>query len=364
MSRRAGLGAGVALLGSCLWLACTTPLAEGEARYREGDWLGALEIWRSIPQDAADHEAAQQRLADLEPEFEQLVLRYKQRARYFERAGRLAESLLNYRLALKLQPEDRETLSHVQALARRLAEDRGRFAEALRDDLEAGELGAAREHLDALTTLDPFDPALETQARELDERIQAEVERLLRRGAARFRRGDLDAAERQFRAAIALAPRNDAAQGYLSYLATVRREAKRTGVRPAQLHIPERFATEKQIRAQGLHQNAIAAEESGDPWRAIRYELRALHLDPGHVEARRHLTELREALAPRLDALIESGRDHFRREDLQSALDQWRRALLIDPTNARAREYVARAERMLENLERLRSEGPERVGRR
>ncbi len=63
-----------------------------------------------------------------------------------------------------------------------------------------------------------------------------------------------------------------------------------------------------------------------------------------------------EATIRSLNALIEKGRTYFRNEDLQSALDSWRRALLVDPDNERAQAYAARAERQLENLERLRSE--------
>ena len=115
--------------------------------------------------------------------------------------------------------------------------------------------------------------------------------------------------------------------------------------------------------------DAAAAGETKAPEISIEAarvegELRALHVDSEHTEARHHLDELRAELAPEVDGLIESGRKHFREEDLQSALDQWRRALLIDPHNERAREYVARAERMLENLERLRSEPPNHVGAR
>ena len=39
-----------------------------------------------------------------------------------------------------------------------------------------------------------------------------------------------------------------------------------------------------------------------------------------------------------------------------TALDRWRRALLIDPANDQARDYADRAEHMLANLERLRAE--------
>jgi len=57
-----------------------------------------------------------------------------------------------------------------------------------------------------------------------------------------------------------------------------------------------------------------------------------------------------------VEELIRRGQDEYQQEDLEAALEQWRKALLIDPGNAQALEYVARAERLLENLERLRAE--------
>ena len=62
--------------------------------------------------------------------------------------------------------------------------------------------------------------------------------------------------------------------------------------------------------------------------------------------------------------MIEDGRVHYEEEELQSALDAWRNALLIEPGNEKARDYVARAERLLQNLEQLRSEPEPRVGAR
>jgi Flp pilus assembly protein TadD len=65
---------------------------------------------------------------------------------------------------------------------------------------------------------------------------------------------------------------------------------------------------------------------------------------------------VRARLSDEVDRLIEEGRTAFREEDLQSALDLWRQALLIEPENERTRAYIARAERQLENLERLRAD--------
>ena len=141
---RLGLRSGLAALAAGMTLACATALDTGERHYRDGDRLGALETWRSIPPDHRDFAPGQQRLAEVEEEFQSLVIRYKQRGRYFESRERLAESILNYRLALKLQPDDRETLDHVQILSRSLAAEKAATLEAFRQDLARRELGAAR----------------------------------------------------------------------------------------------------------------------------------------------------------------------------------------------------------------------------
>ena len=351
---RRALHAACALLA----VACTTPLELGERRYREGDRIAALEIWREVPEDSRDHARAERRIAEVEAEFARLVVQYKQRARFFEQRDRLAESILSYRLALELQPGDVGTLEHVQALARVLASRK----RELRSDYVAavgrGDLARASELLGRLRTLDPIDPDLETDHRQFADALRVEIERLSRAGRSAFGAGSYAAAERAFRGVLALDPENESARGYLSYIATIRGAADRGGAAASDFD-PSAFATETEIRAEGFHQNSLAAERRGNLYAAIRQELRALEVEPHHAAAREHLAALRERLAPELEGLIDAGRAAFRNEDLYSALESWRQALLIDPENERTRAYVARAERQLQNLERLRSEPAE-----
>ena len=338
------------------WAGCGTPLAAGERLYREGDRLAALETWRAIPEHDAGHEKALERIAVVEEEFHQLVVRYKQRARYFEAKERLAESIINYRLALKLQPDDAETLAHVQDLARKVVRERLALRARYRADFEAGDLAKAGANLAQLRTLDPFDPELQVEERELHAGLQQSISQLLAVGRRGFSDGYHLAAERAFQSVLALDPNNESARGYLSYIDTIRRASQTAGDEPAAFEPPETFASDAEIRAEGFHQNALVAAAAGDRFVAIRHDLQALNAFPGHTGASRHLADIRRQLTPQVDILIEEGRTHFRNEDLQSALDSWRRALLVDPDNERARAYAERAVRQLENLERLRSE--------
>jgi len=205
------------------WAGCGTPLAAGEQLYREGDRLAALETWRAIPEDDAGHEKAQERIAVVEEEFHQLVVRYKQRARYFEAKERLAESIINYRLALKLQPDDAETLAHVQDLAREVVRERLALRTQYRADFEAGDLAKAGVSLEQLRTLDPFDPELQAEERELHAGVQQSITQLLAAGRRGFSDGNHLAAERAFQSVLAVDPNNESARGYLSYIETIRR---------------------------------------------------------------------------------------------------------------------------------------------
>lgn len=336
--------------------ACTTPLEVGEGLYREGDRLGALEVWRAAVEEGSDDPDIPTRIAVVEEEFEQLVVRYKKRASYFEGKGRLAESILNYRLALKLQPHDAPALAHVQELARELAKQKAELEATYQVSFGERDLASARIGLDQLRKLDPFDPELESEERRLQDALLAEVTHRLATGRLGLAAGNYAQARRAFHAVLALEPDNESARGYLSYIATIRRENEELGEEPAAFEAPEAFASDAEIRAEGFYQNGLAAERVGDLYTAIRHDVRALGADPGHAAARSHLAEMRRRLAAEVEPLIEAGRRQFRNEDLQLALDLWRRALLIDPDNERARAYVGRAERQLENLERLRSE--------
>jgi tetratricopeptide (TPR) repeat protein len=358
MTRRArGAATGIAWLPLVLSIACASTLDKGERLYRDGDTLGALETWRDTPIDDPKYDEILQRVRIVETEFRQLVTRYKQRGHYFEDQGRLAESILNYRLALKLQPDDAATLERVQTLARSLAESKRELEVSFGEAFNSADLRTARDLLSQLRSLDALDPELETQERQLDEALRIELTRRLSTGRVLFTAGNHEAARRTFEGVLELDPENESARGYLSYIRTIRRESVGLSEAPAAIDSPsESFATDSEIRAEGFFQNAVAAYAAGDVYAAVRYDMRALEANPEHAEARAHLEGIRTENRRSVEPLIERGRTAFRNENLQLALDLWRRAHLLDPDNERIRAYIDRAERQLANLERLRRE--------
>jgi tetratricopeptide (TPR) repeat protein len=304
MTRRASTLALLAVLG----LGCATPLALGEERYREGDRRGALEIWRAAPEDDRDQAEIQQRIADVEAEFAELVRGYRQSAQRLEGEGRLAEAVLDRRLALALQPDDRESWAHVQRLARELAARKSALADDYALQRSAGDLSGARETLVSLRTLDPFDPALEGEERQLEVDIAR------------------DRAERKL--ALFDEYQELLLAGDLQGAQTTLAELRELEPDDPQLETEQRRLTA-----------SIALE-----WRRQR--------QPSPARPSASPEDRRDEV----EGLIEAGRAAFVEERLETALVLWRQALRIDPKNERVQAYVARAERELERLEKLREE--------
>jgi tetratricopeptide (TPR) repeat protein len=122
--------------------------------------------------------------------------------------------------------------------------------------------------------------------------------------------------------------------------------------------LPPPSVSSEEILAEGRYRSGQQAEESGDPYRAIRDYEEALRIDPKHTAARRRLMALRAELAPRVPGLYEQGKRYFQDEDLEKALVVWRNALLIAPDDQRTKENVDRAERILSRLEEIQTRGP------
>jgi tetratricopeptide (TPR) repeat protein len=240
----------------------------------------------------------------------------------------------------------------VRSLAASVDEARNAYAEAY----EAGDLMAARAQLAVLRTLDPFDPRLATDALRLEDTVQREVKPLLAKGRRAFSSGNYRSAERAFRRVLEIDPENETARGNLSFIAQIRHvEKTAAGTDSPVVDPPQIHATEQEIDAEGLFQNAVRAEREGDLFKAIAFDRRALEANPNHPVAKTHLSDLQRRM-PSAEELIRKGQEDYQQEDLEAALEQWRNALLIDPGNAEALEYVARAEKLLANLEQLRAE--------
>jgi tetratricopeptide (TPR) repeat protein len=320
-------------------------------------------VWRDISPNSREYARAHARLETIEGELASSLARYEKRAEFFEDEGRLSEAVLYYRLALKLDPDRPKTLARTQSLYRELRakeiEERARLAAAL----TAGSLREANETAERLQRLDPFDPGIQIELRQVRAETGAQVLRLLEDGKRAYALGDRNGARLAFERVLELDAENEAALGYLSYIKRYDQEAANQAVRlersrPAAGALPPPTVSSEEILAEGRFRTGQQAEEVGDPYRAIREYNAALRIDARHSSARRRLMALRAELAPRVPTLYEQGKRYFQDEDLEKALVVWRNALLIAPDDARTKENIDRAERILSRLEEIQTRGP------
>jgi tetratricopeptide (TPR) repeat protein len=323
---------------------------------------GALSIWGEVAPDHSDYATANQRMEEVRSELDRLVDRHKQRGRYYEQHGRLAESVLDYRLALTLEPGDDATLERVQQLVRLLAKRRAELSRAYRETFARGNLLAARDALAGLEIVDAFEPSLPSRRRELSQALRAAIARRMASGRNHFTSGRSQDARVEFEAALELDPQNESALGCLSHLDGARRPRPddRSSVDVSDMPAAG-CATDNEILAEDLYQKALAAERTGEFEAALRHDQRALSANDEHANARAHIDLLRLRMSDEVDSLLDEGVRAYREENLQLAHDFWQRALLIEPDNERASDYLDRVERQLRNLEQRRSAPDEAV---
>jgi tetratricopeptide (TPR) repeat protein len=227
MTRKRVMLAAAAWLGcGVLQTGCATPGAEGEYLYSTGDLRGAIESWRED-----DASALAPRIAAVEAELATRVQRYIANARVLEGDGRLEEALLDYRLALELQPDDKATLDHVQQLARTAVAQRRALVEAYREVRARGDLAASQPALEKLRRLDPFDPAYQSEELRLRAAIDeeqrtrrdraraaraAQVESLVEAGRTAFGDEKLVTAIGLWRQALLIDPENERIQAFIA----------------------------------------------------------------------------------------------------------------------------------------------------
>jgi tetratricopeptide (TPR) repeat protein len=365
-------------------LGCAGTLERGEALYRQGDLRGALELWTSVPPSDRRYAQTQSRLSGVRSELQRSFRLYQKRGEYYEAAGRSAEALLDYRLALKLDPAQRPLMDRVQTLVRELAKRKGEERRQLASALERGDLPAANQHAERLVNLDPFDPAVLLEVRQLRGTFGAELARHSEAGKALYASGAHSQAADEFRNVLALDADNEEALGYLDYIRAIQSPsasldealaqntqaaasggsgAARPPARSAREAEPEpapraisastRPLTQEDILAAGHFRSASQAELDGDLYWAIQQYEATLRVRPEHGAAQRRLRTLRERLAPQVEALDEAGKRYFAEEDVQNALVMWNRVLLIDPSRERTARNVEDARKILSRLEEI-----------
>jgi tetratricopeptide (TPR) repeat protein len=347
----------VASLIGLLAAGCASRLDTADELYRNGALREAVGVWRSVPADSAERPLAEERLRVVEGELGRMLRRFEKQAAFFEVEGRLAEALLYYRLALELDPGRGATLDHVQMLARELSSRAGELRGQMLASLERKDLVSAAQRAKELLVVNPLDPAVQIDVRQVQHAIAAEVLHNMEIGRRAYAAGDLDTARGAFEAVRALDDDHEEALGYLSYIELSERSAQRQATTVALAPRPARPARgeprSEELLAEGYFRKGQRAERRDQPFRALAEYERALAADAQHAGARSALERLRAQLSNQVPVLYADGNRFFQDDDLHNALKHWNQVLLIQPDHPQAAENAERARRILERLEEL-----------
>ena len=345
-----------------LAIGCASPLDRAEELYRQGALREAVEAWRAVPEDSPDHARAGERLGAVEPELDRMLRRFEKQAAFYENAGKLGEAVLYYRLAIKMDPDRRDTLERVQRLVRELQQRKSEERERMLGALDAVDLPAAAEAAEDLLRLAPYDPAVQIEVEQVQHAIGAEVLHNMELGKRALASGELNSARSGFETVMRLDPSNDEAEGWIGLIEERQRKQDRSAAREQAPRVLRRSlelsdVSPREISAESHYRKGRRAELADRKFHALREYARALEDSVHHLKARNALTRLRRELAPQVPDLYAEGKRYFREDDLQNALVSWERVLLIEPDHTQASESADRARRILSRLEEIQHGG-------
>lgn len=140
--------------------------------------------------------------------------------------------------------------------------------------------------------------------------------------------------------------------------------AEAAGAKGGDSLAPSSSGTLSGSQAEAVVREAVAVAQSaarrGDYRRALRVLATAEAQVPGNPDLALERTAIQRLVDAEVEERINRGISRFQLEDLEGAIEEWRRALELDPDNAVALDYRKKAEGMLKKIEELREEARRR----
>ncbi|HEX5030563.1 MAG TPA: hypothetical protein VFX78_03780 [Candidatus Eisenbacteria bacterium] len=311
--------------------------------------------------DAFDVLGAVATLAPGEPRAVDLERRcLRESAARLERSGDFTAAALAYGRVLAKDPADSLALAartrcRVESDRRsaRTSEIRDRFAQAL-DAFAANDLAAARSGFLAILAVQPADQEASGMLRRTEQAIARQTDVLVREARRAIDAGRLAEADQKLAQARALDPRADG----LSVAALALTQARQLALAPSKTPPPAPEAgpraparprpTLSRRDLDALYRRGLAAMEQHRPDDALRYWEIVWSADSTYARVGEYLK--REYLM--------RGMNSFAAGKLEEAVALWEKVLVVDPDDARAKGYIARAEKQLARTRELLGEGP------
>ncbi len=221
-------------------------------------------------------------------------------------------------------PEARRSLREIQPQMQTYYFELVTAGDSLRNRRE---IEKARRNYQLALELDPGNDSLTARIADLKEVARSNVRTILNRANSYLNRNQLDEAQREYERVLSLESRNSRA---LQGLEMIRGK-----------------------RIEEVLQKGISSFNESDYLSALGSFLQVLEKDPRNREAADLLAQTRRLLKPEVENLFRTGLQFYTKDNFKSAIEEWDRALLIDPEHPGTIEYKKRAEEKLQALEKL-----------
>jgi len=248
-------------------------------------------------------------------------------ARSLEERGALQDAIAIYKEIAASDPNNTLARQRLRAAERKL--ESAVFLEIQTgDSLKALQrYESAKVSYERALAMDPENADVRFRLDSLNVILKDDISATLGRADAHLARGRYSQAEQEYEVVLRRDPGNSRAR--------------------------EGLATLRRIENQRLFESGKAAYEEGQYEQALPIFETVLRQDTRHAEAKRYLELTRKALTPVVDAHFRAGLQQYLVEHYEEALEEWRKALRIDPENEAILGYAQRAEEKIKALEKL-----------
>lgn len=316
----------------------------------EKEYGNVLEYIEILPPTHSDYAALQARL----PEIRRLVKSYEEEivvgGEELTREEQWQDAADLYETGLAKLPNSAVIESaRTQFLAKRAARLQDLSAEAL---LATGDW-LARDTLlqKEMASVDPHDPQVRERLDENSRKAEKTAVQLHACGQRALARGKADLALRCLNLAHTLTPTREMGRALTrTRIAVAVQAAKRQGKN-------RRNSRADASTIQRLIDAYDKAYANGDLLQAREHLNELSSLEPDNGDIKQMEAELDAAIAFKIKRGIEIGRTLYSRGEIQPAVDAWSDVVRLEPDNKELNAHIARANRILEKLDKLKKKG-------
>lgn len=237
---------------------------------------------------------------------------------------------------------------------------------------------AAMKAYGEILRMDPSESGVATQRANVGTKFRSYIDRLLASGDSLLNRKELAAARRFYEQVLDTDPDNDTASERIDQLNVLSKKNVRASLGRARSYLKGNRLDDAQrefemilaaepnnsrareglnaVRSRRVNaqlEEAKTAFNEQNYFDALTMLLDVLQKESGNEEAQTYLEKTRDALRAEIDPLFKRGLQFYIKEDYKSAISEWDKALLIQPTDSTILEYRKRAADKLKALEQL-----------